>query len=86
LKPVKIGGPDVTNPLSDILDLAGYVRFGGWICPIKVDLALRKNKSVAKTMNLRPDKLMACKLNTIELREIMGITRSNPNTSNHTWG
>jgi hypothetical protein len=35
-------------------------------------------------MNLGPDKLTACKLNTIELREIKGITRSNLITSNHT--
>jgi hypothetical protein len=34
-------------------------------------------------MNLSLDKLTACKLNTIELREIKGITRSNLNTRNH---
>jgi hypothetical protein len=35
-------------------------------------------------MNVGPNKLMTCKLNTIELREIKGITRSNLNTRNHT--
>jgi hypothetical protein len=34
--------------------------------------------------NLDPDKLTAYKLNTIELREIKGTTRSNLNTRNHT--
>jgi hypothetical protein len=35
-------------------------------------------------MNLGPDKFSACKLNTIELREIKETTRSNLNTRNHT--
>jgi hypothetical protein len=35
-------------------------------------------------MNLGPNKLTDCKLNTIELREIKGITRNNLNTRNHT--
>jgi hypothetical protein len=35
-------------------------------------------------MDLGPDKLMACKLNTKKLRENKRITRSNPNTRNHT--
>jgi hypothetical protein len=35
-------------------------------------------------MNLGPDKLTTHKLNTIELREINGTTRSNLNTRNHT--
>jgi hypothetical protein len=58
----------------------------GQICPVwgsdlsgQIDLVLWKSKSGAKTMNLRPDKL-----NTIELREIKGTTRSNLNTRNHT--
>jgi hypothetical protein len=37
-------------------------------------------------MNLGPDKLMACKLNTIELREIKGTSRSNINSRNQTLG
>jgi hypothetical protein len=35
-------------------------------------------------MNLGPVKLTACKLNTIEHREINGTTRSNLDTRNHT--
>jgi hypothetical protein len=35
-------------------------------------------------MNLGPDKLTACKLNTIELREIRRTTGSNLITKNHT--
>jgi hypothetical protein len=35
-------------------------------------------------MNLGPDKLTDCKLNTIELREIKGTSRSNLITRNHT--
>jgi hypothetical protein len=35
-------------------------------------------------MNLSPNKLTTCNLNTIELREIKGTTRSNLNTKNPT--
>jgi hypothetical protein len=35
-------------------------------------------------MNLGSDKLTVCKLNTIELREIKGTTRSNLNAKNQT--
>jgi hypothetical protein len=35
-------------------------------------------------LNLDPDKLMTCKLNIIELKEIKGTIRSNLNTRNHT--
>jgi hypothetical protein len=35
-------------------------------------------------MNLGFDKIMPCKLNTIELREIKGTVRNNLNTRNHT--
>jgi hypothetical protein len=35
-------------------------------------------------MNLGPNKLTACKLDTIELREIEGTTRSNLNSKNQT--
>jgi hypothetical protein len=58
----------------------------GQICPVKLDLALWKSRSGANTMNLGPDKLTVHKLNTIELREIKGTTRSNPNTRNDTYG
>jgi hypothetical protein len=56
----------------------------GQICLIKLDLTLQKSRLGAKTMNLDPDKLTAHKLNTIELRETKGTTRSNLNTRNHT--
>jgi hypothetical protein len=58
------------------------VWLGGQICPVKQEHMLRKNKSGAKTMNLGPEKLTACKLNTIELREIKGTTRNNINSRN----
>jgi hypothetical protein len=64
--------------------LAGYVRFGGWICPVKLDLTLWKSRPEAKRMDLGPDKLMTQKINAIELREIKGTIRSNLNTRNHT--
>jgi hypothetical protein len=35
-------------------------------------------------MNLSPDKLTSCKLNTIELREIKGATISNLSSRNQT--
>jgi hypothetical protein len=35
-------------------------------------------------MILGPDKLTTCNLNTIELREIKGTSRSNLNSRNHT--
>jgi hypothetical protein len=38
----------------------------------------------SQDMNLHPNKLTTCKLNTTELREIKGTTRSNLNTKNHT--
>jgi hypothetical protein len=56
----------------------------GHICPVKLDLALRKSRSGAKMMNLGPDKLMTHKVNAIELREIKGTTKSNLNTWSHT--
>jgi hypothetical protein len=55
-----------------------------WISSVKLDLMLWKSRSGAKMMNLGPDKLTTCKLNTIELREIRRIIRSNLITSNHT--
>jgi hypothetical protein len=35
-------------------------------------------------MNLGPDKLTACKINIMELREIKGTTRSKINSRNQT--
>jgi hypothetical protein len=55
-----------------------------WISSVKLDLMLWKSRSGAKMMNLGPDKHTTCKLNTIELREIRRIIRSNLITSNHT--
>jgi hypothetical protein len=38
------------------------------ICPGKLDLALWKNRSGAKIMDLDPDKLTTSKLNNMKLR------------------
>jgi hypothetical protein len=56
----------------------------GQIYPINQEHTLRKSRLRAKTMNLGPDELTACKLDTIELREIKGTTRSNLNFRNQT--
>jgi hypothetical protein len=42
-----------------------------------------ESRSGAKIINLSPDKLMTCKLNTIELREIRRTTRHNLIARNH---
>jgi hypothetical protein len=44
----------------------------------------QKSRSGAKTMRLGPDKLTISKLDNIELREMMGGTRSNLNSRNQT--
>jgi hypothetical protein len=54
------------------------------ICPVKLDLALRKCRSRVKTMNLGPDKLTTSKQDTIEHTEVKGTARSNQNSRNHT--
>jgi hypothetical protein len=54
------------------------------ICPVKLDLALRKSRSGVKTINLGPDKFTTIKQDTIEHIEIRGTTRCNINTRNHT--
>jgi hypothetical protein len=69
---------------SDMSGLGQICPVWSRICPIKLDHELRKSRSGAKMMSLAPDKFTACKLNTIELREIKGTTRSNLNTRNHT--
>jgi hypothetical protein len=56
----------------------------GQICPVKLDLRLRKSRSGAKMMNLGPDKLTTSEQDTIEHTEIRGTTRYNLNTRNHT--
>jgi hypothetical protein len=69
---------------SDMSGLGRICPIWGRICPVNQDLALRKNRSGDKTMNLGPDKLTARKINTTELRKIKGTTRSNQNTRNRT--
>jgi hypothetical protein len=55
------------------LDMSGLDR----ICPVTKNFAQRKSRSGAKTMPLGPNKLTISKLDNMELREIMGTTRSN---------
>jgi hypothetical protein len=69
---------------SDMSGLCQIYRFGGRICPVKLDLTLWKSRSGAKTVILGSDKLTTYKLNIIELREIRRTTRSNLITRNHT--
>jgi hypothetical protein len=47
-------------------------------------LSIKKVDQEPKTMHLGPDKLTISKLDNIELREIMGINRSNLNSRNQT--
>jgi hypothetical protein len=54
------------------------------ICSGNLDLTLWKSRLGAKMMNLGPDKLMTCKLKTIELRGIKGTNRRNLIIRNHT--
>jgi hypothetical protein len=56
------------------------VQFGGRICPVTKNFVQRKSKSGAKTMRLGLNKLTISKLDNMELREIMRITRSNLNS------
>jgi hypothetical protein len=59
-------------------DMSGLGR----ICPVTRNFEQRKSRSGAKTMCLGPDKLTISKLDNIELREIMGVNRSNLNSRN----
>jgi hypothetical protein len=59
---------------------AGYVRFEGRICPVTRNFMQRKSTSGAKTMRLGPDELTISKVDNMELRKIMGTTRSNINS------
>jgi hypothetical protein len=52
---------------SDISKLGRICPIWAQICPVKLDLAQRKSRSGAKTMNLSPDKLTTCKLSTKKL-------------------
>jgi hypothetical protein len=53
----------------------------GRICPVTRKFVQRKSRSGAKMMRLGPDKLTISKLDNMELREIMGTSRSNLNSS-----
>jgi hypothetical protein len=59
----------------DMSELCQICLAWGRICRVKQEHALWKSRSGAKTMNLGPDKLIACKLNIIDLREIKEIIR-----------
>jgi hypothetical protein len=74
----------MSDPSQIYSGYAGNVRLRGRIYPGNLDLILRKSRLRGKTMNLGPDKLTACKLNTIELRQVKGTTRSNLIIRNHT--
>jgi hypothetical protein len=62
---------------SDMFDL-------GQICSITRNFEQRKSRSGVKTMHLGPNKLTISKLENIELKEIMGETRSNLKFRNQT--
>jgi hypothetical protein len=83
-KPIKTVGPDMFGLRLDMSGLGWICSVLGQICLVKLDHALRKSRSGSKMMSLSSDMLTACKLNTIELREIKVTTRSNLNTRNHT--
>jgi signal transduction histidine kinase len=53
----------------------------GQICPVTRNFMQQKSRSEAKMMRLVPDKLTISKLDNIELREIIGTTRSKLNSS-----
>jgi hypothetical protein len=58
-------------------DMSGLGR----ICPVTRNFVQRKSRSGAKTMRLGPNKLTVSKLDNMKLKEIMGTTRSNLNSS-----
>jgi hypothetical protein len=65
--------------MSDLrLDMFGLGR----ICLVTRSIEQQKSRSGDKTMCLGPDKLTISKLDNIELRKIMGATRSNLNFRN----
>jgi hypothetical protein len=68
-------------------DMSGLCRIclvWGPAISSQTELALQKNRSGVKTMNLGPDKLTAYKLNIMKLRELRRTTKSNTITRNHT--
>jgi hypothetical protein len=52
----------------------------GRICLVTRNFTQRKSRSGAKMMRLGPNKLTISKLDIMELRQIMGTTRSNLNS------
>jgi hypothetical protein len=72
--------------MSDLwLDMSRLYRIcplWSQICSITRNFEQRKNISGAKTMCLGPDKFIISKLDNIELKELMGTTRSNQNSRN----
>jgi hypothetical protein len=63
-----------------------YVWFEGRICSVIRNFTQRKSRLGAKIMRLGPDKLTINKLDNMELREIMGTTRSNLNSRIQIYG
>jgi hypothetical protein len=72
--------------MSDLrLDMSRLYRIcpvWSYICSITRNFEQQKNISGAKTMCLGLDKLTISKLDNIELKELMGTTRSNQNSKN----
>jgi hypothetical protein len=66
---------------SDMSRLGRICPVWGWICLVTRNFVQRKSRSGAKTMRLGPNKLTISKLDNMELREILGTTRSNLNSS-----
>jgi hypothetical protein len=64
-----------------MFDLRSDMSELGRICPVTKNFMQQKSRSEAKTMRLGPDKLNISNLDNIELREIIGTTRSKLNSS-----
>jgi hypothetical protein len=64
----------------DMSDLGQICPAQGRIYPVTRNFVQRKSRSGVKMMRLGPDELTISKLDNMELREIMGITRSNLNS------
>jgi hypothetical protein len=77
-KQLKIAGSDMSGLRSDMFGLGRICLVWSQICPVTKNFEQQKSRSGAKTMHLRPDKLTINKLDNIELRELTGTTRSNP--------
>jgi hypothetical protein len=65
-------------------DLRSDISSLGRIYLITRNFEQWKSRSEAKVMRLGPDKLAISKLDNIEIRKIMGATRSNLNSMNQT--